>query len=216
MSRVVWDQQGKKFFETGTDRGVLYLPNGPGIPWNGLTAITDTYEGGEAEAFYLDGVKILNEVSGVDKKLKLSAYTYPDEFDECVGVKRARAGVYATGQSHIEFDLCYRTLVGNDTQGDRYGYRLNFLYNCTALPFERKYETRGDVSNPSMFEWEIHTRPKPLVGFLPTAHYYVNSFEVPERSLQKIESIVYGSNGCPSRMIQPAEILTYIPDWVCT
>jgi hypothetical protein len=56
MTVLEWDKIGDRRYETGVDRGVLFPPNGPAVPWNGLTAITETVSR-EVKSYYVDGVK---------------------------------------------------------------------------------------------------------------------------------------------------------------
>jgi len=55
MARLTWDNTGERLYETGVDRGVLYIPDGngaysDGVAWNGLTTVTESPSGAEATA----------------------------------------------------------------------------------------------------------------------------------------------------------------------
>lgn len=194
MPRVSWNAVGSRIYETGVDRGVLYLDSQPGIPWNGLTAVVESSAGGDAKPFYLDGVKYLNVPAAEDFEATLTAFTYPVEFSACDGTGRARPGMFLGQQRRKSFGLCYRTLVGNDLEGADYGYKLHLIYNALAAPSDRNYATGGKDAEISDFSWKITTTPLLIAGYKPTAHIILDSRYIDSITLGRIEDMVYGSD----------------------
>lgn len=174
--KLQWDQTGERLYETGTDHGVLYRQAADGtypkgVAWNGLTGFTESPEGAEANAIYADNIKYLNLRGAEDYGATITAYTYPEEFEECNGRKNAAAGVFFGQQPRAAFGFSCRTLVGNDVEGDQHGYKLHLVYGCTASPSEMAYQTVNDSPEAIEFSWDIDTIPCGTVpeGFKPTA-----------------------------------------------
>lgn len=195
MSRIVWDQSGDRLYETGVDHGVLFpVENnvyGMGVPWNGLTQVTESPSGAEATALYADNIKYLNLMSAEDFGATIEAYTYPDEFAECDGSAAVSTGVMIGQQERKAFGLAYRTKVGND-QNDNLGYKIHLLYGAKASPSERAYSTVNDSPEAITFSWELTTTPVNVAGRKPTALLTVDSTKVTEANLKKFEDILYG------------------------
>ena len=195
MGRIEWDKAGERLFETGIDRGVLYpIVNNKysmGVPWNGLTGITETPSGAEATSLYADNIKYLSMLSAEDFGGTIEAYTYPDEFAECDGSAMVSKGVNIGQQERKGFGLAYRTKVGND-QNDNFGYKIHLLYGAKASPSERAYSTVNDSPEAITFSWEITTTPVNVAGHKPTALLTVDSTKVTEANLKKFEDILYG------------------------
>ena len=199
MSRLVWDQAGKRLYETGVDRGVLYPLgiNGTypvGVPWNGLSTVTESPSGAEASPVYADNSKYLNLVSAEDFGATVEAYTYPDEFAECDGSAELTPGVNIGQQSRKMFGLCYRTLLGNDLENTDYGYKLHLIYGALAAPSEKAYQTVNDSPEAIALSWEVTTTPVSVTGFKPTACLTIDSTKVDAAKLAALEDILYGKN----------------------
>lgn len=199
MSRIVWDQTGKRFYETGIDRGVLYPLNingtyPLGVPWNGLSNVTESPSGAEASPVYADNIKYLNLVSAEDFGASIEAYTYPDEFAECDGSAELTPGVMIGQQNRKTFGLCYRSLLGNDLEGTEYGYKLHLVYGALAAPSEKAYQTVNDSPEAIALSWEITTTPVSVAGFKPTAILTIDSTKVDAAKLAALEDILYGKN----------------------
>lgn len=200
MSKLVWDKTGERLYETGVRKGVLYLKgeNGAysnGVAWNGLTAVTESPSGAEATPLYADDIKYLNLLSAEEFSATIEAYTYPDEFAECDGSGSLVAGVFIGQQKRKQFGLCYRTVLGNDEDGEEYGYKLHIIYGCLAAPTEKAYATINDSPEAITFSWEISTTPVEVSGFKPTASLVIDSTKVDADKLAELEEILYGKDG---------------------
>lgn len=212
MSKLVWDQTGERLYETGVRNGVLYvMENGiypKGVAWNGLTAVTESPSGAEATALYADDIKYLNLMSNEEFGATIEAYTYPDEFAECDGSAALVAGVMLGQQTRKTFGLCYRTSLGNDTEGVDYGYKLHIIYGALAAPSEKAYATINDSPEAITFSWEVSTTPVEVEGFKPTASITIDSTKVDAAMLAALEAVLYGSEDAEARLPLPAEIKT--------
>lgn len=212
MSKLVWDQTGERLYETGVRNGVLYIPTAgvysKGVAWNGLTAVTESPSGAEATPLYADDIKYLNLMSTEEFGATIEAYTYPDEFAECDGSAALVDGVYIGQQARKTFGLCYRTTVGNDTEGNDYGYKLHIIYGCLAAPSEKGYATINDSPEAITFSWEVTTTPVNVTGAKPTASITIDSTKADAAKLAALEDILYGSESEEARLPLPDEIKT--------
>lgn len=188
---LVWDTVGNRKYENGLDRGVLYLPDGRAIPWNGLTSIVET-ENRETSSNYFDGMKISTLVTTGDYTATLKAFTYPDEFDEFQGMGNLFDGVYLENQPVKAFDLSYRTLIGTDLN-EAAGYKIHILYNVIALPKDKTYATLTDSSSLLEFEWDISAVQEEIDGHSPTSHIIIDTTQVSAAFIKAIESLLYGT-----------------------
>lgn len=213
MSKMVWDQTGSRYYETGIKNGALYLQDvsgtySTGVPWNGLTAVTESPSGAEATPLYADDIKYLNLMSNEDFGGTIEAYTYPDEFAACDGSATLVDGVTIGQQSRATFGLCYRTTIGNDVDGNNHGYKLHLVYGALAAPSERAYATINDSPEAITFSWEFSTTPVNVTGHKPTAHLEIDSKKVDATKLAALEAILYGSDDVEPRLPLPDEIKT--------
>lgn len=211
MAEIKWDQTGQRFYETGTDHGVLYLPDNTGayvtgVAWNGLTAITEAPSGAETTKLYADNIAYANMQSAEEFGGTIEAYTYPDEFEECDGSRNLGDGVSIGQQPRRSFGLSYRTLVGNDIAGTAYGYKLHLVYGCLAAPSEKSYATVNDSPEAVTFSWEFSTTPVPVEGHAPTAVLTINSAKVDPDALEALEQILYGTASTDPRLPNPDEV----------
>lgn len=199
MSKIVWDQTGERFYETGVKNGVLYVQASgaypKGVAWNGLTAVTESPSGAEATALYADDTKYLNLYSAEEFGATIEAYTYPDEFAACDGSAELVDGVQIGQQTRKAFGLCYRTVLGNDTDSNDYGYKLHIIYGAMASPSEKAYATINDSPEAITFSWEITTTPVSVAGFKPTASIVIDSTKADSDKLAALEEILYGKDG---------------------
>lgn len=210
-----WDETGEKLYETGVDHGVLYPMGqngyGNGVAWNGLTTVTETPSGAEATKLYADNIKYLEIRSAEEFGGTIEAYTYPDEWAECDGSAALTTGVYAGQQPRKVFGLCYRTVLGNDVDLDKHGYKLHIVYGCTASPSERSYATINDSPEAITFSWEFSSVPVNVTGHKPVSCIVIDSTKVDATKLATLESILYGTGGSTTvaaRLPLPAEIVS--------
>lgn len=194
MALMQWDTVGARFYESGVDRGVLYLKNAGGVPWNGLVSVDRTAAGAEVTPLYYDGVKYLDFIAGEDFQGAIQAFTYPDQFDLCLGAVAIAPGTMVTAQVRRPFDLCFRTKIGNDVTPDL-GYKLHLIYNATVGPSSQSTSTLSSDSAPGTFSWNIQAVPV-NTGFThrPTAYLIVDSTEVTPSRLTSLENLLYGKN----------------------
>lgn len=209
--KLIWDQEGKRLYETGVDHGVLYpqVSNAypTGVAWNGLSTVTESPSGAEASAIWADNIKYLNLISNEEFACTIEAYTYPDEFEPCDGSKTAAGGlIHVKGQTRQKFGFSYRTLIGNDELGTDYGYELHLVYGCNAAPSSKTRSTVNDSPEAAQMSWEISTTPvtvsakddnnKPIK---PIAHLVFRSVdfdtEAKKAKLTALENVLYGTDG---------------------
>lgn len=210
MVRLTWNAVGERRYETGVDRGVLYLPSTPGVVWNGLTSVNEDSSGGDVEPYYLDGIKYLNIASRADFSATIEAYSCPPEFRVCDGTRPIAPGLFATQQRRRPFNLSYRTLMGDDVQGDKLGYKIHLVYNALTEPSDRAHTTRSDTPEVSTLSWKILTIPETLTGLAPSAHLIVDSTLLTETALSALESVLYGTDVSAPRLPLPTELVTLI------
>lgn len=209
MSRLQWDLEGQREYETGVSNGVLYVYDteakkyGKGVAWNGLSSITDSPEGAEANDIYADNSKYLSLYSAEKFGATIEAYMYPDEFKQCDGTAVPVAGMNIGQQTRKSFCLAYETIVGNDTEGNDYGKKIHIIYGCRVSPSEQSHETVNDSPEAGSFSWEVSTTPLPAftlngVEYKPTATLVIDSTEVAGGvtgdKWKAIEAVVYGKN----------------------
>lgn len=216
--QITWDKVGERLYETGVDHGVLYKPNSAGVydqgfAWNGITSVSEAPSGAEASPQYADNIKYLNLVSAEEFGSTLEAFTYPDEFGEHDGSAEPVVGVTIGQQNRKPFGLSYRTLLGNDTEGTDFGYKIHLVYGALAAPSEKAYNTVNDSPEAATLSWEITTTPVPVgtvagKTYKPTASLVINSTKVDAASLSALEEILYGTAGADPRLPLPAEVIS--------
>lgn len=222
MSRVKWDQTSEREFETGVDRGMLYPYNttskayDKGVGWNGISGVTETPSGAEPTAIYADNIKYLTLMSAEEFGGTINAYMYPDEWKECDGSADLEEGVSIGQQGRKVFGLCYRTKIGNDTDGNDHGYKLHLIYGCLASASERAYNTVNDSPETIEFSWEFTCTPVDVAGFKPTAIVTIDSTKVDSAKLASFEDILYGKDatgdsgiGTEPRLPLPDEVKSH-------
>ena len=211
MSKIIWDNIGEHLYETGVDHGVLYVqdasgayPNG--VAWNGLTAVTESPSGAESTPLYADNIKYLNLVSAEEFGATIEAYTYPAEFAECNGEATLAKGINLGQQTRKTFGMCYRTTMGNEIEGNAYGYKLHLIYGAQASPSEKAYATINDSPEAITFSWEVTTTPVPVENFKPTSYVVIDSKSIDADKLAALEAILYGDESTDARLPLPNEI----------
>lgn len=213
MAKLVWDETGKRFYETGVKNGVLYPQDAAGaypkgVAWNGLTAVTQSPSGAEATPLYADDMKYLNLYSAEEFGATVEAYTYPDEFAECDGSAELTTGVMIGQQPRKAFGLVYKTIIGNDVKNNKYGYKLHLIYGAMASPSEKAYATINDSPEAITFSWEITTTPVSVAGFEPTAYIEIDSTKADPTKLAQLEEKLFGSEALEATLPLPNEIAT--------
>ena len=211
MAKIVWDESGKRTYETGVRKGVLYLQDTQGaytkgVAWNGLTAVTESPSGAEPTALYADDIKYLELFSAEEFGATIEAYTYPAEFEKCDGSASLGTGVTIGQQDRATFGLCYRTVLGNDVKGSEFGYKLHLIYGAKAKPSEKGYQTINDSPEAITFSWEISTTPVNVSGFKPTACVTIDSTKIEPDKLAQIETLLYGDVSTEAKLPLPDEI----------
>lgn len=219
MTAIKWDQTGERLYETGVDRGVLFIPgaNGAytkGYAWNGLTAVSESPSGAEPNPQYADNIKYLNLISAEEFGATIEAFTYPEAFAQCDGTA-VIGGVQLSQQTRKSFGFSYRTLIGNDVVGTDFGYKIHLVYGCDAAPSEKSRSTVNDSPEAATFSWEITTNPVDVPGtsaatgkpYRPTAHVTIDSTKVSATALADFEQVLYGTSGVEPKMPTPLEVL---------
>lgn len=217
MPALVWDQVGERFYETGVDHGVLYIPDdlgvyAEGVAWNGLTTVTETPSGADSNPQYADNIKYLNLISAEEFGGTIEAFTYPDEFAQCDGTAVPVPGVSVGQQSRKMFGLSYRTKKGNDVEGTDFGYKLHMIYGAQAAPSEKAYATINDSPEALAFSWAITTTPAPVTDHKPTSLIVVDSTVVDPTELTALETALYGDATLGvAHLPTPDEVIAMFP-----
>lgn len=207
MAKISWSNPGDRIFEAGVDRGVLYVGTDPGVPWTGLVSVNQGQSGGEAKPRYLDGVKIGNRMTPEEFEATIEAFTYPLEFEVCDGTARIDNGLRLGQQKRKAFGMTYRTKVGNDLEGLSHGYKIHFLYNLKAEPSDHGHKTLTNETSPVTFTWKVTSRPQRIAGHRPSAHFWIDSRDVPAELLQILEDVIYGTDLLAPRLPTAAELI---------
>lgn len=213
MAALVWDKVGEHYYETGVKKGVYYQLDTStntypkGVAWNGLMAVTQSPSGAESNPYYADDIKYLEIRSAEDFGATIEAYTYPEEFAESDGSAHPVAGVTIGQQTRKAFGFSYVTTIGNDTEGVDHGYKIHLVYNATASPSERNYQTINDNPEPNALSWEVATTPINITGYRPVAHLEIDSTKVDATKLAAFEKVLYGDTDTDARLPLPDEVI---------
>jgi hypothetical protein len=221
--RLIWDAVGERLFETGVDHGVLYVMGdnntyGEGIAWNGLTAVNESPSGAESTALYADNIKYLNMISAEEYGYTIEAYYSPDEFDKCDGLASPVAGMTIGQQKRKMFGFVYRSLIGNDTDGQDHGYKLHLCYGCQASPSERNHQTVNDSPEATNLSWTVTTTPVNVTGYKPTASIVIDSTKIDQQKLAALEDVLFGKDptttggddGVAPKLLMPDEVINLL------
>src|SRR4051794_35597435 len=215
MTVLQWDQVGDRLYETGVDHGVLYQldPSGvyaDGVPWNGLTTVTESPSGAESNKQFADNIVYVNLISAEEFGGTIEAFTYPDEFAQNDGSFEPAPGVAVGQQGRRPFGLVYRTLQGNDTEGQEHGYKLHLIYGAQASPSEKAYATVNDSPEAIAFSWEFSTTPAPVTNHKPTSLLTVDSTKTDPTILTQLNDILFGTVGDNARLPSPDEVIALV------
>lgn len=217
MSKLKWDQIGERLYETGVDKVVLFPMEstgqyGAGVAWNGISAVNESPSGAEPTALYANNGKYINLISNEDFAATIEAFTYPDEFEECDGSKEIAPGVVIGQQKRKVFGLSYRTLLGNDVDGNDHGYKLHIVYGCLAAPSENNHSTVNDSPEAGTMSWSVSTTPVEVADAKPTATVTIDSTKADKAKLKKLEDMLYGTDEAESKLPLPAEVISVMKD----
>lgn len=214
MAKLVWNEIGKRFYETGVEKGVLYPQEGgaypKGVVWDGLTGVTESPSGAEATPLYASNIKYLNLMSKEEFGATVEAYTYPDEFAECDGSAELTKGVSVGQQPRKLFGMSYVTLKGNDTESTDHGYKIHLIYGAMASPSERAYATVNESPEAITFSWAITTTPVEIKGMKPSACITIDSTKVEAPKLKALEDALYGTAEKEAHLPLPEELITIL------
>lgn len=220
MAKLIWDAVGEHFYETGTEKGVLYPVNAAGsyplgVAWNGLTGFNEEPDGGDATDIWADDIKYLSIRARENFKATITAYTYPDEWAECDGSATAMSGGIVIGQQPRKgFGFSCVTKVGNDTEFEEHGYKIHLVYGASASPSSKDYQTINDNPEAIEFSWEITTTPVNVTGYKPTSHMVIDSRKFSSSSaasaLALLEGVLYGTASSSARLPMPDEVITIL------
>ena len=211
MAKLIFDEVGSRFFETGVKNGVLFVQGADGeyengVVWNGLTAVTESPSGAEATPLYADDMKYVVLYSTEEFGATVEAYTYPEEFEQCDGSAALMEGITIGQQPRKSFGLVYKTVIGNDVQGQDLGYKIHIIYGAKAAPSEKAFATINDSPEAVTFSWELSTVPVPVSGHRPTATVVIDSTKVDAEKLALLEAKLFGSDSEESTLPLPDEI----------
>jgi hypothetical protein len=201
-----WDKPNERYFEQGLDRGALYIGNAPPIPWNGLTGLDESADGGGSTLLYRDGVIYFAGVQPSDFKASITAIWFPDEFGVCIGAPLVTDGLIVSGQRPKPFSLSYRTLIGQGGRADPFGYQIHLVYNATASIGGRQHRSLSPDGKINEFSFDLVATPVKLPGYRPTAHYILDTRFMSQTTKDQLEGILYGTPGVPGRMPTPSEL----------
>ena len=214
MAKLVWNEIGKRFYETGVEKGVLYPQEGgaypKGVVWDGLTGVTESPSGAEATPLYASNIKYLNLMSKEEFGATVEAYTYPDEFAACDGSAELTKGVSVGQQPRKLFGMSYVTLKGNDTESTDHGDKIHLIYGAMASPSERAYATVNESPEAITFSWSITTTPVEIKGMKPSACITIDSTKVEAPKLKALEDALYGTAEKEAHLPLPEELITIL------
>lgn len=214
MSKLVWDQTSEKLYETGIEQVALFQQEAgaypKGVAWNGVTALNITPSGAEPTALYANNRKYLTLMSVEELGGTIEAYTYPEEWAECDGSATIAPGVYIGQQARKTFGLVGKTLIGNDTEGTKLGYKLHLVYGGLASPSEQSNATVNDSPEAKTMSWEFSTTPVAVEGYEPTSYICIDSTKVDGEKLKALEAIIYGTEEAEARLPLPDEVATML------
>lgn len=212
MSKLLWDQDGQRLYETGVEQAAIYPmaggTYGTGEAWNGLISVTETPSGAEPTALYANDRKYGELTSAEELGGTIEAYTYPAGFAACNGEKQIVAGMIVAQQTRTPFGLVYKSLIGNDTEGIKHGYRLNIIYGAKVSPSEQANTSINDSPEAKTMSWEFTTTPVAVPGFDASSKLAFDSTAADAEKLKALEAILYGSDDAEPRLPMPEEIIT--------
>ena len=219
MAKLVWDDTGKHFYETGVDHGVLYTLDTNkeyknAEVWNGLTSVTASPSGAEETKLWADNINYASLRSAESFGGTIEAYTYPDDFAECDGTAELVSGAYIGQQPRATFGLAYRTLIGNEVDLNDHGYKLHLVWGCSCSPSQKQYSSVNDSPEAITFSWEFTTTPVPVTGFKPTSEMTIDSRYVDSEALIALEAQLFGVNAVEADVENEVEAVAEVEPWL--
>lgn len=214
MAKLTWDGVGEKKFFLGNKKGVLYIPTDgkytKGVAWNGLSSVSESPSGADANDFYADDI-LYGTIRGAEKmEGSIECYTYPEEFNQCIGKVALATGVYAGQQDKKSFGFSFVNSIGNDVDGIEHGYEIHLVYGATVSPMQRDHQTENDSPEAETLSIDYSCVPVEVADMKPTASIVIDSTVVDEAKLKKIEDILYGTDEAEPRLPLPDEIKTIL------
>lgn len=212
MAKLIWDALGQHLYETGVDHVALYKPDANkkytgGVAWNGVSSISESPSGADANPIWADNIKYLNLRSAEEFGATIECYTYPPEFAECNGEAIVTTGVVIGQQSRKTFGLAYRSIVGNDLLGNDYGYKYHLIYGATASPSEKQYSTVNDSPEAGTFSFELTTTPIAVPGYKNTALITIDTALVNDAAkITALENKLFGTENTEPELPTPEEV----------
>jgi hypothetical protein len=200
MTRVTWDASGQRLYQTGVDRGMIYLADGTVSTWNGLVSVTENPSGGDPVPTFLDGQKVLNVPSGENYEGTIESLSLPLAAAACAGWGILQYGLFASNQPKMTFGFSYRTLIGNDVSGTDFGYRIHVIFNCTAKSSDFTHETITDQPSVKPYSWQLTAVPVAFSGRRPTAHVVFDTRIQTPPTITAIEALHYGDDNTDAVM----------------
>lgn len=205
LPRIVWDKLDERYFHHGVDRGVLYIPGKDPVPWNGISGVEESGDSSRS-VLYRDGLIFLADVDPGDFEGSLTAYFYPDEFSECLGIPEVTDGLYVDNQKPKRFNLSYRSLIGSGHRGDKFGYQIHLIYNAVAEIGTRSRNTKTQTHELTELSFDLTATPVKLQGMRPSAHYIIDTRHLTSVVVTQLETILYGDSEVPGALPTPTEL----------
>lgn len=220
--RIKWDEDGKRLYETGTRKAVVY-PIGSdgayekGVAWNGITGVTKNPGGAEPNNIYADDIKYLTLMSAETFGFTVECLDYPDEFAECNGIKEYVPGVRVGQQDRKGFGFVYRSVIGNDIAGNNYGYKLHLIWNAKCSPSEQSFATINESPETITFSFESTCTAVKIDEDHSTCTIEIDSTQVDADKLKAFEDLIYGTDadseagtsGTDAKLPTPAEVIEF-------
>ena len=212
MAKLIFDEVGKRFYETGVSKGVLFVQDEAGaypkgVAWNGITAVNESPTGAEANDQYADNMKYLSLTAAENFEGTIEAFYSPSEFDVCDGMAQVAPGVNAHQQNRKAFGFAYQSIIGNDIKQNDYGTKLHLWYGCKAAPTERANATVNDSPDPANPSWSITSTPVDVPGYRPTSVLTIDSTKATPAKWKALLDIIYGTESTEPYLPTPAQVI---------
>lgn len=201
MTQLTWADTGQRYFFGGVDRGVLFLQNGSGIPWNGLVSVEETPSGSDLTVGYYDGTKYFSRRKPESFSATIRAFYYPDEFEPYDGFSD-----YVSGQARPSFGFSYRTLIGDDVEALGENYLIHIVYNAMASPSKRNNNSNSDGASANLFSWDIETTPELFEG-RSGSHLTIDTRYAYPWAIHALEALLYGNESSDGRLPSAQEVI---------